>query len=247
VHGGALAQTPEEGRGVFEAKCASCHTIGGGPLVGPDLEGAADRLGGPDALADFVAAPDEVRPGTAMPNLGLTELEIAALVAFLTGSAAPPPPPPTEPPPAAAGTGDPAAGKDLFEGDQRFAAGGAPCLSCHSIAGIGALGGGQIGPDLTDALARLGGEAGLSGVLTQIAFPTMRPIYADQALTAQEVADLVAFIAQAPEAERPANSAGKLFGLAVAAVAVLVLAAFVIWRGRLRSVRRSLVSRSTGR
>jgi cytochrome c2 len=92
VHGGALAQTPEEGRGVFEAKCASCHTIGGGPLVGPDLEGAADRLGGPDALADFVAAPDEVRPGTAMPNLGLTELEIAALVAFLTGSAAPPPP-----------------------------------------------------------------------------------------------------------------------------------------------------------
>jgi hypothetical protein len=84
-------------------------------------------------------------------------------------------------------------------------------------------------------------------VLAQIAFPTMQPVYAGRALTEQEIADLVVFIEQAPQAERPANSAGKLFGLAIAAVAVLVLVALVVWRGRLRSVRRSLVSRSTGR
>ncbi|MFN3338009.1 MAG: hypothetical protein ACK42I_10985, partial [Thermomicrobium sp.] len=45
--------------------------------------------------------------------------------------------------------GDPIRGKELFTGVLRFENGGPPCQACHSIGGIGALGGGQLGPDLT--------------------------------------------------------------------------------------------------
>ena len=37
-------------------------------------------------------------------------------------------------------------GKDLFTGVVRFQNGGPPCMACHSTGGIGALGGGSLGP-----------------------------------------------------------------------------------------------------
>ena len=36
----AAAQTSQE---LFQTRCAVCHTIGGGRLVGPDLQGVAER------------------------------------------------------------------------------------------------------------------------------------------------------------------------------------------------------------
>ncbi len=41
----ANAQEPasEETINFFKVNCTSCHTIGGGPLVGPDLKGLLDR------------------------------------------------------------------------------------------------------------------------------------------------------------------------------------------------------------
>jgi mono/diheme cytochrome c family protein len=47
------------------------------------------------------------------------------------------------------GQGDPAIGKALFVGSTPFANGGAPCLGCHAIAGIGSAGAANFGPDLT--------------------------------------------------------------------------------------------------
>src|SRR3989338_9184569 len=44
--------------------------------------------------------------------------------------------------------GDYATGNALFTGEKRFTNGGPPCISCHS-AGVGALGGGILGPNLT--------------------------------------------------------------------------------------------------
>lgn len=34
----SLTQSAEEGEQIFKQKCAGCHTIGGGRLVGPDLK-----------------------------------------------------------------------------------------------------------------------------------------------------------------------------------------------------------------
>src|SRR3990170_5671777 len=186
-----------------------------------------------------------------MPNLGVSDAQLAALVAFLGFEQQPPTETtptettPTEPEPLPAGDAD--RGKLLFEGSDRFAAGGPPCLSCHSVAGVGALGGGQLGPDLTGAFAKYGGEKGLQAVLDAVAFPTMAPIFSRRQLTATERADLAAFLESAADDQRPARQAGKLVGISVGAAAVNALLALVVWRRRLYGVSRSLVNRSTGK
>src|SRR3990170_5745737 len=186
-----------------------------------------------------------------MPNLGVSDAQLAALVAFLGFEQQPPTETtptettPTEPEPLPAGDAD--RGKLLFEGADRFAAGGPPCLSCHSVAGVGALGGGQLGPDLTGAFEKYGGAQGLDGVLAAVAFPTMAPIFGDRPLSAAERADLVAFLESAADEERPALQAGKLVALSLGVAALIGLLAAVVWRRRLHGVRRPLVDRATGK
>lgn len=272
--GDAGAQTAEDGKGIFQAQCSSCHTIGGGDLVGPDLAGVTARR---DRawLERFIQVPDQVLAegdpvaaellqkynGVAMPSLGLSDDEVASLIAYLEaeGGAAPPAEAaPTEtvsasqdagaePAPVALAPGDADKGKSLFTGAERFEDGGPPCMSCHSIAGIGALGGGALGPDLTGAYAKYGGAQGLSSVLATLPFPTMVPVFDGQPLTAQEQADLVSFLAEAAEADRPGWAIGKLLLLSFGSAAVLTALALVAWRSRLVAVRRSLVKRSRPR
>ncbi|MBI5344753.1 MAG: hypothetical protein HZB83_05375, partial [Deltaproteobacteria bacterium] len=43
-------------------------------------------------------------------------------------------------------------GRQLFTGERSFTNGAPPCISCHS-AGVGALGGGVLGPNLTKTYA----------------------------------------------------------------------------------------------
>lgn len=245
--GQALAQA-DEGEALFQEKCSGCHTIGGGVLVGPDLEGAVDRRGGPDATAAFIVDPS----GTAMPNLGITADQAAAIVAFLSASGAPPETTPAETAPTetaptetapAPGTGDADRGKNLFEGRSDLDGGGPECLSCHSVAGIGALGGGALGPDLTGSYAKYNGETGLVASLTTVAFPTMQPVYAGAPITEQEARDLAAFLAEAPQATRPGGSAWKLFVLSLGGVAAFSAFALLVWRSRLAGVRRPLLRR----
>ena len=255
----------EDGQAVFDQLCKGCHTIGGGKLAGPDLEGLADRrerawverfIQAPDAV---IASGDPIAKqlvddyGAQMPNLGVSDAQLAALVAFLgyaeQGSSPPSTNPKPTPPsaPDVPSAGDAAAGKRLFEGSDRFAGGGPSCLSCHSVAGVGALGGGQLGPDLTGAFEKYGGAQGLQGVLEAVAFPTMAPIFGDRPLAAQERADLVAFLESAADEERPALQAGKLVALSLGVAALIGLLAAVVWRRRLHGVRRPLVDRATGK
>lgn len=90
----AAATLPEVTRGqaLFIAKgCATCHrhaavTTGRSLNVGPDLSrNAAD----PTFLRRWLQDSGAVRPGTAMPNLGLRPDEIEVLIAFLVGSTSP--------------------------------------------------------------------------------------------------------------------------------------------------------------
>jgi nitric oxide reductase subunit C len=65
------------------AVCKGCHALGGnGGNVGPALDGVKTRYT-PEALGAWIKAPEKVKPGTAMPNLGLTDEQIAELVQFL--------------------------------------------------------------------------------------------------------------------------------------------------------------------
>ena len=74
------------GRALFQAKgCVGCHqhsevNPGSGVVVGPVV---SSRSYDPDFLRSWLKDPAAVRPGTQMPNLRLSELEIEALIAFL--------------------------------------------------------------------------------------------------------------------------------------------------------------------
>jgi mono/diheme cytochrome c family protein len=267
--GGSARAADQDGKAIFGQLCQGCHTIGGGKTVGPDLEGLADRRE-KAWVEQFILAPEKViasgdpiaaalmdEYGVAMPNLGVTAAQIGPLLEFLgfvaqgaattdtTSTETTPTTPtettPTEPPPAA---GDAERGENLFTGSDRFEAGGPSCLSCHSVAGVGALGGGRLGPDLTGSFAKYGGVQGLDAALKTVPFPTMLPIFSRKALADDERADLVAFLETAPDQQRPASAAGKLVGFSAAAAALMVILAMGIWRHRLTGVRKPLVNRS---
>jgi len=78
----------------MNAQCASCHTIAGTPAqgtVGPDLTHVASRTtlaaneirNTPSELAAWIRNPQKIKPGTRMPDLGLSAPQIADLVAYL--------------------------------------------------------------------------------------------------------------------------------------------------------------------
>lgn len=251
VHAGAAAPI-DNGKALFQQDCASCHSIGGGVRVGPDLKDVTKGSSTAWVQA-FIVAPDKVIAsgdaratalvkqfhGIKMPNLGLSSDQAAAIVAYLdsqSGAA------PTSPSPAgqSAPKGNADAGKNDFTGATQLANGGPSCLSCHSIAGIGSLGGGTLGPDLTGAYKKYGGEAGIASVLTGLPFRTMKPLFADHPLTAREQANLAAFLRVASSEQRPSDSLWTLvlFGLAVAAFCLAL--AFVIWPRRYLVVRRRI-------
>lgn len=249
------AQEGAEGEGatLFQEKCAGCHTIGGGDRVGPDMEGVT-ALRDRDWLVRFIVEPDRViaegdpiaaalleQFGMPMPNLGLTEAQADAIVVYLEAQAGDAPAPPPEPPVSVtAPTGDPDIGRDLFSGASRLANGGAACIACHDIAGVGALGGGALGPDLTQTHAKFGAD-GTAAMLANLSFPTMIPIFGTRPLTPEEQAHLAALFQQTAEVGPPAQPVGQLALAAAAGAALLFGVMHLLWRRRLTAVRRPLV------
>ncbi len=88
--------------------------------------------------------------------------------------------------------GDPDWGRRLFTGEVPLENGGPACIACHEAAGVGILGGGSMGPDLTHVASRYGSE-GLASALEALPFPVMKEVYADRPLSPAEQAHLRAF------------------------------------------------------
>ncbi len=88
----------EKGRSIFTKKCASCHTIGKGKLVGPDLKGITKKrdlewlkrfIKSPSALIqekDPTATALVKEYGAPMPDLGLSDEDVEHIIAFLEAS-----------------------------------------------------------------------------------------------------------------------------------------------------------------
>ncbi len=107
VDSAAPAPDPLVGQGqqLFAAKgCVGCHVVtavGAPTMVGPNLAGVGDRThiaGGwlpntDENMARWLGNPQAVKVGVLMPNLGLTDDEITALVAYLRSLRAVPAPP----------------------------------------------------------------------------------------------------------------------------------------------------------
>jgi mono/diheme cytochrome c family protein len=142
---------------------------------------------------------------------------------------------------------DVARGRALFEGAERFASGAPPCLGCHTVERAGGLGGGRLGPDLTSVYARLEGRKALVAWLSAPPGPTMQPVYAKTPLEGEEVLALVAYLKDAGETAGTAPATAPslvLLAIAVGGLAGSLLLLDVLWRGRFRGVRRSLVEGS---
>ena len=136
-------------------------------------------------------------------------------------------------------SGDIERGRELFMGNVHLQNGGPPCMGCHSIATNGILGGGAMGPDLTNVSARYT-EPGLAAVLSNPG-PVMKPIYAEHPLTADEQTDLLVFL-RASAGQPEVNQEWLVIGISAAGLAGVIGFIAFIFRGRLHGVRRPMVA-----
>jgi mono/diheme cytochrome c family protein len=247
----------------FKTNCISCHTIGGGRLVGPDLKDLSQRK---DRawLARFIVDPAAVLAsgdayalriqsesrGVVMPSVPGMDLERAqALLDLIAAESA------LEKSQFAGVqiserpfTGqDVRTGREIFLGIRQLTAGGPACVSCHSVKGIGVLAGGGLAPELSAVYERLSGRKGLATWLSAPATTTMQSVYEGQPFDAEaDILPLLAYFADLaqdpPESSQASTLIFILLGLAGAAAALMIFD--VLWKGRFRGVRRDLVESS---
>ena len=254
---GSARQSPiEQGQEIFETTCFACHTVGGGRLVGPDLEGVTERRD-EDWIISFVqrsqaviesgdpaaVALAEEFPGLLMPDNALTDAQVRAVMAFvdegLATTAAP-----VELGPA---TEDQVIlGQGLFQGTARLTNSGPSCNSCHDVTNDAVIGGGILAAELTTVFTRLGG-AGVRAVIGSPPFPVMQRAYEGRPLTDEEVVALVGFLerADAEQAfQQPRDYGPKLFLAGLAGCVILLGFYSLLWNGRMRgSVNQAIYDR----
>ena len=246
----------------FRQNCASCHTIGGGRLTGPDLRNIHQRqdrgwlarfmvnpkgmidAGDPYATKLKQEARDVVMPSipTLKPELvevlldlieAESQLEQSQFVGLAIGDE------PFTPAQIAHGSG-------LFLGTTRLSGGGAACISCHTVNGLGGLSGGRLGPDLTLVYERLQGRKALASWLNAPATTTMQPLFAKKPFTQDERLAMTAFLEDVARRGGQDTSPAPLNLFIMGLVGTMfILALFeVAWKKRFRAVRRPQVESS---
>jgi mono/diheme cytochrome c family protein len=251
----------EESVEFFRRNCASCHTIGGGRLTGPDLKGVLDRRD-KDKLVSFIVDPrgaidsgdpyvrrlvEEARGAIMQPIPGVdraraaklldliaheSKLEKSRFAATLVSDR------PLTPE-------DSGRGEAYFTGRLRFKSGAPACNSCHTVRELPGFGGGELGPDLTAAFARLDGRKALSAWLAAPPGPVMQPVFDAHDLEGEEILALVSYLKDAAERGEPAAQPASLEFVAwsLCGAAVLLTLMDLAWRRRFTGVRRSLVQK----
>lgn len=260
----AIAQ---DGEKIFKQNCGVCHRVGGGRMVGPDLMGVTTKRseewlmkwtkgsqafiksGDPDAKAIF----DEFS-GVVMPDQGhLPDGDIKAIFAFIASKNAPATASvdtvKKEVVPDASNNATPEEierGKNIFIGSYALSNGGPACISCHNVNYTGVIPGGLLAKDLTTVYNRLGGDAGLQGILGAPPFPAMTQAYKDRPITEQEIAAITAFLNRVDKDkanQQVATVNPMLYGGFAGASALLVFI-FIIWyRRKKHTVKKNIYDR----
>jgi mono/diheme cytochrome c family protein len=248
----------------FQQNCYSCHTIGGGRRTGPDLKGVLERkdrswlvrfIKDPAAMLDsgdpYAQKLLQEAKGQRMTNFAnMTSDRAEALLELIAVESKKPKdelrfPGVTisERPFTKA---DVEAGRRIFQGLDGLAASGPACIGCHTVGGLGGLGGGRLGPDLTKVFDRHESRLKLGTWLTAPPTLTMQPTFRDHPLKPDEVLSLIAYFKDASTNESedtaPRGLVFTLLGLGGAVGVVLLFNR--LWRRRFRAVRKPLVRAS---
>lgn len=240
----------QEAEAQFRRTCMSCHTIGAGKKVGPDLKdlgkrrphdwstrfitGAAAMLDGGDPTATALLRESN---GVRMPDLGVTVPEAQALLRLIDDYSLQGKTLGTAAISRTATPEDIRQGRLYFTGDLRFKSGAPACMSCHRAQGVGGWGGGWLGPDLTGATAKYG--AGLAGVIENPSFPTMQGVFAKTPATAEEAFQVASFLKSV--GSQPPDRRDVAFPiLGVAGLVGGMLLGGHLGRKRLKGVRKNL-------
>jgi cytochrome c2 len=246
------------GEELFRTTCMACHSTGTDRLVGPGLEGIADRRDR-EWLVSFITEPDRlIGEGDTiasrllaeymvpMPNIGTTRAQAESVLDYLASSGGTPAGGAPAGGAPVGGTGGTAVvsapateaqvllGQALFQGNVRLADGGPTCNSCHEVTHDAVLGGGILARELTTVMSRLGGP-GVRAIIGNPPFPVMERAYRDKPVNEEEVTALVAFLERADAEQalhRPRNYGIKLFGAGLVGAVILMGIYAVAWRGR---------------
>lgn len=248
----------------FKTFCSSCHWVGGGRLVGPDLKDVSTRQDR-DWLIKFIADPkamldskdpyamklQEEAKGAIMINvpgmtpalaeqlLDLIDAESKLDTSQFMGEAVVLGPYSKE---------DAVKGSQLFSGMTSQANSGPACISCHTVNLTGASLGGRLGPNLTDVFDRLQGRVALTAWLGSPPTTTMQSVFKENPLAKEDVKFLVAYLESAMDQTEYNYDTFIIWmtvifcGVGGGAAGLVVFGG--IWSNRFRAARRPLIDQT---
>ena len=260
----------QDGEQLF-LQCKACHTIGQGNLLGPDLLDISNKRdkawiksfikssqtmiknGNPQAVMAF-----EEFKNLIMIDYNLPDTDIEAIIKYIDSfstiseielSA--------EDSLAAIKALEMLAnidtdenetrGKALFEGSRKFKNGGASCISCHHVDGEQNVQGGLLAKNLTQTFSRIGGLAGIKGILDFPPYPSMKNAYDKAVLTEEENIQLQVYLMRADNNGNYTDSTvtGFMKQGFVGVIALLIAISLVWYKRKKRSVNYYIIKRQS--
>ncbi len=263
----------QDGEQLFQ-QCIACHTIGEGKRLGPDLLDVSKKRdvtwvknfikssqtmiksGDAEAMAVF-----EEFNKLVMIDYPLPDAEIVAIIKYIGSFSTP-----DEEDKLEASVSDSLAaikeseylanidtddnearGKALFEGSRSLRNGGASCISCHHVFVEEGVQGGLLALDLTESFSRIGGLAGIQGIIDFPPYPAMKDAYSKAPLTEEESVQLQVFLMRADKAYVWSDSSISGFlKQGIIGMFVLLIIISLVWFKRKRgSVNSGILRRQT--
>lgn len=262
-----FTSSAQDGEQLFKQNCTACHKMGT-RLVGPDLTGVTERRS-EDWIKSFITNSQAmVKSGDAdavaifeefnkvpMTSFPLSDAELTALVGYLSGfgtkaeTADAQPEEMVEEVPVEYSEEDIANGRSYFQGGQRLSGGGPSCVSCHNVTNEQVIPGGLMAKDLTNAYGRMGGHAGVAGILGAPPFPAMTNAYSGSAaLTDDEIHAIAAFLSAADDSSDQDvagyDGESRMLMWGFGGLILIFVWVAIVWRVRLRnSVKEDILKR----
>jgi cytochrome c2 len=244
------------------AFCFTCHSIGRGKVIGPDLANVHERREG-EWLVKFIKSsqamvnsgdPEAVKifnefNKIPMPDPpGVSEADILSIIDFIkVASATPGQAPAASTAAAPTADGDADQGKKLFTGLVGLKNNGPTCIACHQVKDDKAITGGSLALELTLEYSTKGGAAFINNILSTTPFPAMKEAYGKRPLTKDEVADLTAYLKRVDEQhqqQQGRNYGTTLFFSGLLGAVILIVVFPMLWSRRRRgSVNRKIYDR----